>query len=299
MRENHVLSLPKGSRTVRGGRGWKPGLTSQAPSPDPTSRPLRSLRVRLKRRPLGRSSRAGINCGENVAKHNLLQQYKRRLTPAQAAEGIQVAMQNAKSLLADAELLLENERWPRACALAILAIEEAGKPEIIRGVLLARSDEELKPEWQTYRSHIKKNVAWILPRLVSEGARFLEDFRPLFDESNDHASLLEAVKQIAFYSDSCGDCHWSLPSDVIEQKLAETMVSIAKILIPDQPGAMSTEAELELWVKHLRPVWKQNMEAMKSALLQCYAEAEEQGVLSGKHSSEDMAQFLNFYGEAA
>jgi len=25
MRENHVLSLPKGSRTVRGGRGWKPG----------------------------------------------------------------------------------------------------------------------------------------------------------------------------------------------------------------------------------------------------------------------------------
>jgi hypothetical protein len=56
---------------------------------------------------------------------------------------------------------------------------------------------------------------------------------------------------------------------------------------------MSTKAELEIWVKHLLPVWKKDMGAMKSALLACYKEAHEKGVLSGKQSAEDMAKFLD------
>jgi hypothetical protein len=62
MRANHVLSLPKGSRTVRGGKGWKPGLLSQAPSPDPTTRraPLRSARGLC--RPLASGHSGGEIC---------------------------------------------------------------------------------------------------------------------------------------------------------------------------------------------------------------------------------------------
>lgn len=231
---------------------------------------------------------------KTVAKRSFLEQYKGQLTPAQAAEGIRVAAQNAKNLLADAELLLENGRWARACALAILAIEEAGKTAILRGMLLARNGEELKHERRAYRSHVKKNLTWIFPQLVSEGARKLDSFRRIFDEDSDHGLLLESVKQMAFYSDACGDCHWSLPTSVIDQELAETMVSVARIVVSPEASAMSTEAELELWVRHMRPVWKQSVEEMKLALLKCYVEAKEKGILSGERSPEDMAKFLGF-----
>jgi AbiV family abortive infection protein len=195
-------------------------------------------------------------------------------------------------LLADAELLFKHGRWSRACALAVLAIEEAGKPHILRGLLLARGADELREGWRDYRRHLSKNVMWAFPQLVTEGARELLDFRQLFDKDSDHASVLEAVKQIAFYSDACGDCNWSIPSEVIHQELAEALVSVARVLVQERPGAMSTEAELELWVKHLQPVWKQSYERMESALLACYEEAEEKGILSGGHSAKDMARFM-------
>lgn len=99
---------------------------------------------------------------------------------------------------------------------------------------------------------------------------------------------------MAFYSDACGDCHWSLPTSVIDQELAETMVSVARIVVSPEASAMSTEAELELWVRHMRPVWKQSVEEMKLALLKCYVEAKEKGILSGERSPEDMAKFLGF-----
>jgi AbiV family abortive infection protein len=233
-------------------------------------------------------------------KHDLLPQYKGQITPAQAADGIRVAEKNAKELLSDAELLLEHKRWPRACALAILAIEEAGKPPILRMLLLARNSDELKEGWREYRSHIKKNAMWIFSQLVADGARRLDDFRVVFDKNSDHASLLETIKQISLYSDACGDCHWSIPHDVIDAHLADALVSTARLLIQGQPSAMSSQAELEIWVKYMQPVWKQSMEQMEMALLACYNEAEEKGVLSGKHTAKDMAKLmgLDLRGEA-
>lgn len=221
-----------------------------------------------------------------------LSQYRGKLTPIQAAEGIRVAVQNANELLSDAEFLLANERWPRACALAILAIEEAAKPEMIRAMLVSRNQKELNQEWRSFRRHVKKNVAWILPQLASEGARILEDLRPIFDQEADHGQLIELVKQIAFYSDVHGDAHWSVPFDVVDQSLAEAMVSISRLLVPKKPGSLTTAPELELWIKHISPVWKQSMEEMKVAVLACYKEAEEKGILTGMQSAEEMARFL-------
>src|SRR5712691_4024848 len=104
------------------------------------------------------------------------QQYVGFLTPGQASTGIAAAISTARGLLADAELLLENERWQRATALSILAIEEMGKVEILRSILLARGKEEMVAEWRAYRSHVRKNVAWIFVDLFGKGARKLDDF---------------------------------------------------------------------------------------------------------------------------
>jgi len=55
---------------------------------------------------------------------------------------------------------------------------------------------------------------------------------------------------------------------------------------------MITVAELRLWVKHVKPVWKTDMGAMKQALIRCYQEASELGVLGGTNSVEDVIKFL-------
>jgi AbiV family abortive infection protein len=221
-----------------------------------------------------------------------LTQYHGPLTPAQAAAGIGAAIQNAGELLSDAELLLENKRWQRAAALAILSMEEMGKVPVLRGLLLARDERELRESWIQYRTHTKKNVLWIVPQLVAGGARKLEHFRPAYDESSHQAKLLDSVKQLAFYSDACGRCHWSLPREVVDSALAEEMVKTAKLLVGSGHHAFTTEAELQIWCKHMRPVWKTNMNEMNRGLLACYAEGEAKGVLQAKFTEFDMFNFL-------
>ncbi len=218
--------------------------------------------------------------------------YTDALTPAQAAAGIDAAMRTARGLLRDAGLLLENERWQRATALAILAIEEMGKVEILRSILVARNADEVETEWRAYRSHTKKNVSWIFLDLVRKGARKLEDFKPIFDTRNDHGKFLDAVKQECFYSGVSDEGGWFSPEQRIKPELAKTVFTVARTLVQEGPSPMTSEGELKLWVKHLRPVWKGPMSEMKKALAACYAEAEAKGVLQGKSTAAEMLSFL-------
>lgn len=192
-----------------------------------------------------------------------LNQYKGMLSPAQAAAGMNAARRNAIRLASDARTLLEGGRLPTAVALAVLAVEEAGKISILRAVALARDEKEAGETWKEYRSHIKKNIAWILPQLVAKGAWTLEDLRPLVDDKADHPQVLDQIKQIAMYTDCLGDGRWSVPEEVIESPVAAALVSIAEIF---SSGAEVTVKEMELWVKHLAPVWKRDMRGMKTAL---------------------------------
>ena len=218
-------------------------------------------------------------------------QYKGNLTPKQAAEGIRVAIENAASLVTDAKLLFDNGRYERSVALAVLAIEEAGKISIIRSILLENDPGELKKSWQEYRRHTDKNLSWILPELASKGARQLEDMRSIFDKDSGHGQTLENLKQLSFYTDSFSNSNWSLPKDVVDERLAKAILSIADILAKKDNSSMTTEKELELWVKHMKPVWKQEMAKMKQALINCYSEAETLGrVTEGK--TKEMTEFV-------
>jgi AbiV family abortive infection protein len=217
-----------------------------------------------------------------------LDQYKGTLTADQIAAGMNAADRNAKRLLADAKVLLDAGRFPSAAALAILSIEESGKDSILRGLVLAGSGEELKQQWREYRSHTKKNVAWILPRLAARGARSLDDLRPIFDEQSDHPYVLDQVKQISFYTDCLGKAHWSIPDKVIDESLARTLVQTAEIF--SRARDISAE-EIELWIEHLGPVWHGPHEWVKRALVNWHKTAVARGLIS---STEDaMEQFVN------
>ncbi|GEM_PF-4403187 len=94
-----------------------------------------------------------------------LNQYSGRLSAAQIAEGINLARRNASRLAADSASLLDAGRLPSATALAVLAIEEAGKCSILREIALARDERELPEAWRSYRSHTTKNRTWLFVEL--------------------------------------------------------------------------------------------------------------------------------------
>lgn len=61
------------------------------------------------------------------------------------------AEQNAEDLTADARALLDVGRFPRAYALAVLALEELGKAQLCHDVLAGDLDEtSFRREWSTH-----------------------------------------------------------------------------------------------------------------------------------------------------
>jgi AbiV family abortive infection protein len=222
-----------------------------------------------------------------------LDQYKGRLSAEQIAEGMNAASSNAARLVEDAGLLLERERFPSAAALAILAIEEAGKLPILRRMSVIQDDAKaLEVCWRNYRSHTKKNVAWLVPQLYEQGSRTLGDYYPLFDEKSDHPFILDHVKQLGFYTDCLGNANWSTPPDVVDEELAGTLVQIARLLVKH---TKVTTAEIELWVKHMKPHKEPgavaDFDAAKRALRDWYADMQEHGLTA--HSTESIEAFLD------
>ena len=191
-------------------------------------------------------------------------QYKGPLTSSQAAEGIALARANAARLIADAELLLQNDRHASASALAILAIEELGKVQVIKIIALHSDGAELKQAWKDYRSHRAKNVQWILPKLAGEGARTMMQLRAAADPNGDHTAMLDTVKQLSFYTDCFNDApRWSEPTDAVDPQFAKAIIATARMLRHERE---TTIREIELWTKIVGPHY--NKPTMVDALLE-------------------------------
>jgi len=216
-----------------------------------------------------------------------LTQYKGRLTPRQAADGIALARSNAARLITDAELLLANGRHPSASALAILAIEELGKVQAIKIIVLASDPETLKSGWKDYRNHRAKNVQWIIPKLAADGARTLQDLRLAADPTAEHTAMLDSVKQLAFYTDAYGEKgRWSEPADAVDPKFAGAIIATAKLLNRD---AETTERELELWVSIVGPHY--GKPTMVAALMNYQRRLFQEGLT--KTSPEELMDFIS------
>jgi len=194
---------------------------------------------------------------------NTLKQYSGSLTPAQVAKGISAAQENARRLLGDAKLLLEARRLPSAAALAILSIEERGKTILLKRLALVSDPASLKKTWREYRSHRAKNSGWIIPQLVNGGARSMQDMATAVDGSAEHAGLLDALKQISLYTDCLGQAHWSIPNEVIDEALVQSLVTSAEMMW----GGRSVSArEMELWADIVGPHY--NRSRMREAIVQ-------------------------------
>lgn len=186
---------------------------------------------------------------------SMLKPYVGPLTPAETVAGIKAAQGNAERLLSDAKLLLEHKRWPSALALATLAIEEKGKVVILKSLALFSDEKRVKNSWREYRSHRAKNAGWILPELAFKGAKTLRDLALAVDSGGEHTEILDALKQISFYSDCLGNRNWSEPAAVITESLARGIVSVAEITWSLEPVTLR---EVELWVEKVAPHYETN-----------------------------------------
>ena len=190
----------------------------------------------------------------------------------------------------DAKLLLEHGRFPTAVSVAALSIEEAGKISVLRGLAFAPNEAVRKRAWKDYRSHRSKNPAWILPRLVAQGARSLDALRLAADPSGTHSLLLDQLKQLGLYTDCLEPGTWTEPQTAIDEALANELVSIADLMARERTF---TRRELELWIEHMQPVYGAPLHEMKAALLRWYAAMREAGL-----SSDDDREVESFvWGE--
>lgn len=217
-----------------------------------------------------------------------LQSYRGPLSAIEIAAGMNAANANALRLVEDAELLLNAGRIPSAASLATLSIEEAGKVSILRQLSTATSKEEVAATWKRYRSHTQKNVQWLLPDLVVKGARKLDDLRPLFEKDAEHPFLLDQVKQLGFYTDCLGNRHWSIPSEVVSEELARSLIQTAKVLVGKRE---ITEKEMELWVQFIGAAPKDDLIEGKKALVNWYAAMQAAGLLPD--GINEMERFIN------
>ena len=209
-----------------------------------------------------------------MAKHKF-SQYRGDLNAAQIADGMNAARRNARRLADDARSLWHLSRYPTATALAILSIEESGKVTILRRLARVPTPELRRQLWKEFRSHRKKNVAWVIPELYRDGARTLESLRLAATPSAAHTALLDQLKQISLYVDCLGNANWSEPEGVIDESLSRSIVSTADMLAK---GGTITELEIQLWIEHMSPTYDQSLERQKISLQSWYGAMKENGL---------------------
>jgi AbiV family abortive infection protein len=186
---------------------------------------------------------------------------------------------------------LRRKRYPRAFSLSILAAEEIGKISIIREIIVTDNLQRIQSLWKEMAKHTSKNKLFLLPDYILETkAARLGDFYDLFDPKNKLHQDTDRAKQMGFYSDCTGKCNWARPVDNIDEDLALNAIESVKLLLKASKG-ITSEAELAVWIKHLKPVWGSDEMAMNTGIRACYMEAANLGVL---HKSVSLQSVLRF-----
>jgi AbiV family abortive infection protein len=177
--------------------------------------------------------------------------YRGRLNPFQISEGIRGAKNNAKRLFDDANVLSEKGRFPTACSLAVLVIEELGKLPILRRMTIAETDDQWRECWRDFSDHLAKSMSWVVPYLVKNAETPLD----LFDiqAKKKDPELLNSLKQLGLYVGCYGRAHWSIPERVIEKDVASVVMSSATILLlGSTESELDTPTALQRWSDHMK-----------------------------------------------
>lgn len=182
-----------------------------------------------------------------------LESYSGPLSPLDAATVIQAARLNAIDLLETAKLLQDKGRYCHSIAFSVLALEEAGKAQLVLSLLIGDASNS-KELWKAYRRHTEKSAlfnfaiemraAVHFPKLSSEELKKIKEAGPTPED-------LDAAKQLAVYSDCFSSPEGPavhLPRNLDCKERCEQLVTEATVLVSylrDYPPE-----ELEVWAKY-------------------------------------------------
>lgn len=178
--------------------------------------------------------------------------YDAGLTPEQAAAAMQAARINATELMDTAEILFNLKRFSHSVVFSTLAIEEAGKLEILLMILLGFGDS-LSKHWKSYRRHRAKTQmlnAAIQCRIRAEFPDVSLGEAKKIAARGPTPNELETDKQRAIYSD-CLDVSGSfvshLPKNVDWRQVAWERLCEARAIMSGMRDR--TPEELSVWLK--------------------------------------------------
>lgn len=205
-----------------------------------------------------------------------MQQYQGTLTPEMAAEGCNLACENASRLAQDAKILYDAGSYPSAVALAALSIEESGKVYILDHLALAEDDAEAVPAWKRYRRHTEKNVFWSFSSKTQVG--LIDAVDKLFSDM-DRPQLLDTLKQYSLYSDCIGSGRWVSPSQIPEEIIKPFAEGFIKIVQSHANVGQRSVREMELWVENIRPFKNKSKEILEHAIVEHMRKLQDEGLV--------------------
>lgn len=154
-------------------------------------------------------------------------------THDQLLELMTALLANAGTLVDDASLLFENDRFPRAYALAALAGEELGKVYLCLDALLASEDVDGKQFWWTWRQHGDK-----LDSMRAYAAAFVDDLESLnVDQLGPDARRIGTQKLSAIYVDFDG--HDVLKPDRVAEVDAADLLQTTRLSVDHAQEALA------------------------------------------------------------
>jgi AbiV family abortive infection protein len=96
--------------------------------------------------------------------------YRGPLSSALIAEAMTAAMKSGARLLEDARMLAASGRHPSAVAMAILAIEEVAKSDILAALAVWSDPKDRNEVWRMFTTHIDKNSLGFVPLIQNISA---------------------------------------------------------------------------------------------------------------------------------
>lgn len=178
-------------------------------------------------------------------------------------------LQNAKNLIIDSEILLDNKRFPRAYTLSHLASEELAKLTTMHGIcidVLSGETINWKKAEKKLRDHkdkIKRSFEFdLFCTLLSDNEKFLKQY----EEGIELVDSYNIMKNASIYAGITHN-YFCTPEEIISEKTARKMVQISKYRYEWYRAAenafsmlIASDAGKQKALKH----WKEFCEKMQS-----------------------------------
>ncbi len=180
----------------------------------------------------------------------LFERYSRHLSLEQISIGISSCIDNALNIFGDAMILHRHKRYPRALALLLTSIQEAGKVSLLRqmSLLSSKDQKEWSRLWKRFRDHKTKDARGQSTKINQDvkgdpGEAFWQQC--VYNKT--FAPAKEKIRQCALYVDFISkDCAWWSPSEItaelVEHAIDDVVAALYMLYHDREMGLFSVPA---------------------------------------------------------